>query len=394
MYISLPFPSLPFPFSDLLQRPSKKNIVMTPPSENGSFDFIESDEGPTSAGKDGGMVGWLQESFEGGRLQTLWHELACGAFLTMIWIRSRCFRALPLWKYYNSYFPITFQRKIPLDAHKNYIFGYHGKGGIEISAWACFATDDGKQVVNLVEGKFTGAGGFGTLFPGIRNTLLMGGDLRLPLGRVSEQTCERLLRGTSVGCVSRSSSSHPSKTIKTSGWPFSSRSPSPPENSGWTRGSTIHYYINPLTWWFFIIDSSFSMVSSLVRFTLHLYTRNRSVAMVPQGNAITIPFGDHPNRDILKIALRIPNTQLVPVISYVKQDSAERGTWLEKLPKGIKRWFERTVVLCGPPVTPERWSKEYSVEELAEPTMQEVDKLSSQYAEGVESLCRESGKSL
>lgn len=414
------------------------------------------------------------------RLQTLsviWHELALGIFLTMFWfalpnpffwplllpyllhllftsshangaspwIRSRFLRALPIWKYYNAYFPITLHRTVALDPTKNYIFGYQPHGIIGIGAWGCFTTDDGVQeMVEGDDGKYASApgGSFGRLFPGIRNTLLtLEGTFRVPLyreyllamglGSVSKRSCEALLGGKYVDRVSRSTSPAPSNTV---------------DDIGWTVSSVLQY-INPFTWWFFFINLFISMLPSFLPSALHPYIPTQppppgtkpnntgSNTSIPSGNAITIVLGGaheslltlphhyriilRRRRGFLKLALRNPNTHLVPVLAFGENDLyetlvPERGTWLDKLQKGIKRWFGWTVpvfwargvfnydvgmipfrcgveVVCGRPVVPQRWEEEGAVErwsrgELDAPTEEEVDQLQEKYIEELQCM--------
>ncbi|KAI5783668.1 diacylglycerol acyltransferase-domain-containing protein [Geopyxis carbonaria] len=106
--------------------------------------------------------------------------------------RSNLFRSLPLWRAYAGYFPLRLHRTVPLDASKNYIFAYHPHGIISHGAFGSFVTE---------------ATGFGTLFPGIANTLLtLDSNFRIPFYReyllalgmasVSRRSCEALLRGS------------------------------------------------------------------------------------------------------------------------------------------------------------------------------------------------------
>ncbi|KAF8422759.1 diacylglycerol acyltransferase-domain-containing protein [Tirmania nivea] len=243
------------------------------------------------------------------------------------YIRSHHLRSLPIWKYFNAYFPITLHRTVALDPKMNYIFGYQPHGIISIGAFGCFATDDGLQ------------GGFGRLFPGIRNTLLtLEGNFRVPFYR-------EYLLAMGLGSVH----------------PYIPRQPAP-------LGTSIPTTTTP--------DPS-----------------------LPRGNAISIVLGGaheslltfphtyrlilRKRRGFLKLALTNPNTALIPVLAFGENDLyetlvPERGTWLDKAQKGAKRWFGWTVpvfwargvfnydvglvpfragveVVCGRPVVPRRW---------------------------------------
>ena len=110
--------------------------------------------------------------------------------------RSNFLRSLKLWSLFASYFPARLHRTEPLPPTRKYVFGYHPHGIISHGAFAAFATE---------------ALGFGSLFPGITNTLLtLESNFRIPiyrdyalamgLGSVSRTSCLNLLsRGGANG---------------------------------------------------------------------------------------------------------------------------------------------------------------------------------------------------
>lgn len=352
------------------------------------------------------------------RLQTLsvlWHELTLPLLLTLFYtslinplfwplllpyllhlllstshsngsppyIRSHYLRSLPIWKYFNAYFPITLHRMVALDPEMNYIFGYQPHGIISIGAFGCFSTDDGVQ--GGVDGEgyaCTPAGGFGRLFPGIKNTLLtLEGNFRVPfyreyllamgLGSVSKRSCEALLGGRYQDTI-------PRKDGGCEGWKKEWDGGDDGDGE-WTWRSILPY-LNPISWWSFMINLWVSLVASFVPKRLYPYLPRQPAApgaptttpttageltpSLPKGNAITIVLGGaheslltlpqtyriilRKRRGFLKLALTNPNTALVPVLAFGENDLyetlvPERGTWLDKAQKGAKRWFGWTV---------------------------------------------------
>ncbi|KAF8434235.1 diacylglycerol acyltransferase-domain-containing protein [Terfezia claveryi] len=367
------------------------------------------------------------------RLQTLsvlWHELTLPLLLTLFYtslinplfwplllpyllhlllstshsngsppyIRSHYLRSLPIWK-----------------PEMNYIFGYQPHGIISIGAFGCFSTDDGVQ--GGVDGEgyaCTPGGGFGRLFPGIKNTLLtLEGNFRVPfyreyllamgLGSVSKRSCEALLSGKYQDTIPRKDGVCEVWKKKWDGG-----------NEEWTWRSILPY-LNPMSWWAFVINLWVSLLASFVPKRLHPYLPRQPAAPgaptttpttadgltppLPKGNAITIVLGGaheslltlpqtyrlilRKRRGFLRLALTNPNTALIPVLAFGENDLyetlvPERGTWLDKAQKGVKRWFGWTVpvfwargvfnydvglvpfragveVVCGRPVVPRRW---------------------------------------
>ena len=297
----------------------------------------------------------------------------------------------------------------------NYIFGYQPHGIISIGAFGCFSTDDWVQ--GGVDGEgyaHTPGGGFGRLFPGIRNTLLtLEGNFRVPfyreyllamgLGSVSKRSCEALLGGMYQDTIPRKERDYEVGKKEGDGG-----------DEEWTWRSTLPY-LNPIAWWAFVIDLFTSLLASFAPKRLHPYlprqpavpkaptttstTTEEVSPSLPKGNAITIVLGGaheslltlpqtyrlilRKRRGFLKLALTNPNTALIPVLAFGENDLyetlvPERGTWLDKAQKGAKRWFGWTVpvfwargvfnydvglvpfragveVVCGRPVVPRRW---------------------------------------
>ena len=296
----------------------------------------------------------------------------------------------------------------------NYIFGYQPHGIISIGAFGCFSTDDGVQ--GGVDGQgyaCVSGGGFGRLFPGIRNTLLtLEGNFRVPfyreyllamgLGSVSKWSCEALLGGKYQDTIPRKVRD--------------SVVGSQEGKEEWTWRSTLQY-LNPIAWWMFVVKLWTSLLPPFLPAKVHPYlprqpappgassltTTSASIATsrpdLPRGNAITIVLGGaheslltfpytyrlilRKRRGFLKLALTNPNTALVPVLAFGENDLyetlvPERGTWLDKAQKGAMRWFGWTVpvfwargvfnynvglvpfrrgieVVCGKPIVPRRW---------------------------------------
>jgi len=294
----------------------------------------------------------------------------------------------------------------------NYIFGYQPHGIISIGAFGCFSTDDGIQGGSDGEGYACApGGGFGRLFPGIRNTLLtLEGNFRVPfyreyllamgLGSVSKRSCEALLGGRYQDKIPRKEIGRGSRKSEVG-------------EEEWTLRSVL-LYLNPFAWWAFVIGLWVSLLPSFLPVKLHPYlprqpappespititTPNRSPPPLPRGNAITIVLGGaheslltlphtyrlilRKRRGFLKLALTNPNTALIPVLAFGENDLyetlvPERGTLLDRAQKGVKKWFGWTVpvfwargvfkynvglvplragveVVCGKPVVPRRW---------------------------------------
>lgn len=279
-------------------------------------------------------------------------------------------------------------------------------------------------------------GGFGRLFPGIRNTLLtLDGTFRIPfyreyllamgLASVSRKSCDALLSGKYKDRIPRAYK-HQSQNLDTTAG-----------NEEWTWKSTLHY-LNPIAWILFFTRLFSSILPPFLPPSLHPYLSRQpcppgtsphiNTSTIPQGNAITIVLGGaheslltlpghyriilRRRRGFLKLALCNPNTHLVPVLAFGENDLyetlvPEQGTWLDKLQKGIKRWLGWTVpvfwargvfnydvgmvpfrrgieVVCGRPVVPERWKggEEAGIGEggeIKEPTEEEIDQLQEEY---------------
>ncbi|KAI5805323.1 diacylglycerol acyltransferase-domain-containing protein [Peziza echinospora] len=401
-------------------------------------------------------------------LAVLWHELALGLALTLFWsslanpflwplllpyllnlllssshqngssphIRSEPLRALSLWKYYNAFFPITIHRTTPLDPTGNYIFGYQPHGIISIGAWGSFVTDDGEQgdldLTNPEEYALQSAPGdsFGTLFPGIKNTLLtLDGNFRIPfyreyllamgLGSVSRRSCEALLSG-----------SYPDKN------PLP---PHHPQQQYPNQHTSAFWSLPPLS---YILWAYYLLLSLLPVFTpsfIHPHLPRTPTTSSPPsqtGNAITIVLGGaheslltlphtyrlilRRRRGFLKLALRSSPrhpVSLVPVLAFGENDLyttliPKKGGWLYRWQHAVKRWLGFTVpvfwargifnydvglvpfrrrvdVVVGRPVLPRRFREGEDGRvgrERQEVTEEEVDELQEEYVAELERL--------
>ncbi|KAF8461546.1 diacylglycerol acyltransferase-domain-containing protein [Kalaharituber pfeilii] len=414
------------------------------------------------------------------RLQTLavlWHVLALGLFLTVFWsscfnplmwpilppyllhlllssshhngaspyIRSSVLRSLPIWRYYNAYFPIRIIRTAKLSPERNYIFGYQPHGIISLGAWGAFVTDSEPAPTNAEEGnesecRVMPGGSFSHLFPGIRNTLLtLDGNFRIPIYReymlsmglasVSRRSCEALLSGGYARTHALPSQS--------GGFWSAKGGDSGPGGAINGRAKIYGYlsYISPIHWLLFIVRLFVSLLPVFLPSRLHSHLPGATPAPTPAspapktvtgGNAITIVVGGAhealltlPNTTrlilrrrlgFLKLALRHPNTSLVPVLAFGENDAfetmlPEKGSWLHRLQHAVKKWMGWTVpmfagrgvfnydvgfvpfrvqlnVVVGREVTPRRWREwREGMEMPGEPADEEVRELQEEYVD-------------
>ncbi|RPA86349.1 diacylglycerol acyltransferase [Ascobolus immersus RN42] len=240
--------------------------------------------------------------------------------------RSNFMRRLPVFKFYKNYFPLSLHRTVPLDASKNYIFGYHPHGIISHGAFGSFAVEEDSQ-----------GGAFARLFPGIRNTLLtLDSNFRIPgyreyllslgLASVSRRSCENILRGINSP-IAR---------------------PNPPTSGRFNIRSIL---LAPLTFPVHVLTTI-----GILRPSYPVHTQANPAPEL-NGRAITIVIGGaaeslyahpgtlnlilHRRRGFLKLALR-ENALLVPVLGFGENDIYEqltpsKGSIIHKIQQAVKR---------------------------------------------------------